>query len=238
MIGRTNASSGGGIKGMPEFSYTGTYTLIDDKDGNWRIKFLSSGTLNFSKLGTGDGVVDIFCVGGGGAAGHAVGQGYGSYNAGGGGGYTTTTSSLTMSKDAKYTVIIGDGGAFRSGEYGLGGKASSITGAGVNASANGGYGGQCNSYDYYIGGNGGSGGGAGGQSGIGPGGEDGGNGGPSGHGGTGQGTTTREFGEAGATLYSHGGGNNLATLEDNTGNGGRIAQRGASGIVIIRNHRE
>jgi len=30
---------------LPSFTFTGTYTLVDDGDGNWRIKFLTSGTL-------------------------------------------------------------------------------------------------------------------------------------------------------------------------------------------------
>lgn len=34
---------------IPEFSYTGTFTTIDDGNGNWRVKFLPSGTLTFVK---------------------------------------------------------------------------------------------------------------------------------------------------------------------------------------------
>ena len=54
--------------------------------------------------------------------------------------------------------------------------------------------------------------------------------------GKGQGTTTREFGEAGATLYSTAGGN-LDGNVTNTGHGGGIGEApypGSNGIVIIR----
>lgn len=37
--------SGGGIPVYgKDFTYTGEYLLIDDTEGNWRIKFLTSGT--------------------------------------------------------------------------------------------------------------------------------------------------------------------------------------------------
>lgn len=73
--------------GLPEFTYTGTYSFIDDGSKNWRIRFLTSGTLVFQKIGTN---IDLFLVGGGGGGGpgwpgdpyHAGG--------GGGGGYTAT----------------------------------------------------------------------------------------------------------------------------------------------------
>ena len=35
---------GGAVSLRPKFTYNGTYNLLDDGDGNWRIKFLSSGT--------------------------------------------------------------------------------------------------------------------------------------------------------------------------------------------------
>ena len=69
------------------------------------------------------------------------------------------------------------------------------------------------------------------------------------HPGTGQGTTTREFGEPSGTLYATGGegaaGNNIRpdSVPQNTGDGGNGAggsiesTPGGSGIAIIRNTR-
>ena len=48
---------------LPTYAYTGSHTLLDDGDGNWRIKFLTSGTLTFLKN---PGSMDLFLVGGGG----------------------------------------------------------------------------------------------------------------------------------------------------------------------------
>lgn len=48
--------------GLPEYTYTGAHQLIDDGGGNWRIKFLSSGTLTLGNKTK----VDAFLVGGGG----------------------------------------------------------------------------------------------------------------------------------------------------------------------------
>ena len=53
---------GGGGGGKPSFTYTGQYTEVDDGGGNWRIKFLTSGTLKLKNKIT----VDVFLVGGGG----------------------------------------------------------------------------------------------------------------------------------------------------------------------------
>ena len=50
------------VSKLPKFTYTGTYSLIDDGNGNWRIKFLSSGKFTPAK----DMTVDVFIVGGGG----------------------------------------------------------------------------------------------------------------------------------------------------------------------------
>ena len=51
----------------PQYTYTGSSTFIDDGNGNWRIKFLTSGTLTFTNLGTGVNGIDVFLVGGGGS---------------------------------------------------------------------------------------------------------------------------------------------------------------------------
>lgn len=55
MIFNPAAGTAGG--GLPEFEYTGQFQLIDEgrKNGvrNWRIRFLTSGVLTFSKLRNG-----------------------------------------------------------------------------------------------------------------------------------------------------------------------------------------
>lgn len=244
------------IPDIPAYIYTGDHILIDDQSGNWRIKFLSSGTLTFTSLNS--TTIDVFCVGGGGSGG---GQGFG-----GGGGYTTTaTVNVTIGTD--YQIIIGAGGISVAGNprnKGNDGEASSAFGI----IANGGQGGkswfQQGAGD---GSNGGSGGGAtGGKNAFpntdgGTGGTNGSNGGASQYwaGGTGQGTTTREFGESNGDIYAGGGGGwgsivglggnggggagNGTSGNNNTGGGGGAASdttptgAGGSGIVIIRNAR-
>ena len=57
---------GGAWVGIPNFTYTGTYETVDDGDGNWRIKFLTSGI--FTLLKPKQLLIDVFCVGGGGGA--------------------------------------------------------------------------------------------------------------------------------------------------------------------------
>ena len=211
----------------PQFSYTGTYTLIDDGNKNWRIKFLTSGTF-IPKAAM---VVDLFAVGGGGGSNHSSGTWA---DCGGGGGYTTTVLSQTLSKNGEYAVTVGAGG----GASATGGQSK----FGSLITANGGKPGS----DTY-GGNGGSGGGPIG----GKGGSNGSNGssGATTNVGLGQGTTTREFGEESGDLYAGGGGgyganggaggggNALSEGAANTGGGGGCSRNGGSGIVIIRNAR-
>lgn len=230
---------GGGDTGLPKFTYNGQYTLIDDGDGDWRIKFLTSGVLTFTKLGNAKGGIDLFLVGGGGASGC-------SYNisdwcGSGGGGYTLTKRALSVVKGTAYQITVGAGGAWPgvSNTQTCGGTTSAF-----GNSADGGYSGKA-----INGGNGGSGGSGADST---DGGTDGGNGGSNnnGTGGTGQGTTTREFGESTGTLYASGGAynanngtNNVGNGADNTGNGGGGTNNnekrttGGSGIVIIRNVR-
>ena len=60
---------------IPTFTYTGNYEVVDDDDnvisdvdsyeGNWKIRFLTSGTFE----STSDVLVDVFLVGGGGGGG-------------------------------------------------------------------------------------------------------------------------------------------------------------------------
>ena len=227
---------------IPEFTYTGDYEIVNDSDepitvsqDNWKIRFLTSGTLTFTNLNGAEGGIDVFLVGGGGNGETIRGA------RGGGGGYTKTVKGISIAIATPYTVTIG---------------ASSGTSSAFGASANG-----------ASGANGGSGGGGGGSSSGTPGngGSNGGNGtaGNVSGGGTGQGTTTREFGESTGKLYSGGGGGSAAKAGAagdstagagaafggaakngvaNTGGGGGAAYSGTagaggSGIVIIRNVR-
>lgn len=227
---------------IPEFTYTGDYEIVNDSDepitvsqDDWKIRFLTSGTLTFTNLNGAEDGIDVFLVGGGGNGETIRGA------RGGGGGYTKTVKGISIAIATPYTITIG---------------ASSGTSSAFGASANG-----ASNAD------GGSGGGGGGSSSgtSGDGGSNGGNGtaGNVSQGGTGQGTTTREFGESTGKLYSGGGGGSAANAgaagdstagagaayggaakngAANTGGGGGAAYagtagRGGSGIVIIRNAR-
>lgn len=234
-------------------TYTGQKTVIDDGDGNWRVKFLSSGQVTFTED---PGPIDVFCVGGGGGGGC-----YG--GGGGGGGYTTLESNVKLTNFTN-DITIGAGGTSSTSIGTKGGTGGTSSAFGV--SATGGIGG--NSYSNSPsrkGGDGGSGGGGGTEQGTsgGVGGTDGSDGtSPTGShggvGGTGQGSTTREFYEFQGTSYSTGGGGGNASQDgagggntgtginggDNTGGGGGGKRDGAtgggvggSGIVVIRNRR-
>lgn len=216
------------LNSAPEFTYTGTHEYIDDGGGNWRIKFLTSGVFTPKK----DLLVDEFLVGGGAGGRYIL---LHNETPGGGSGYTTTARSVQLIANTPYDIIIGAGG-----EKGNNGGKSSALGF----EAAGGKAGSGASNDA-RGGNGGSGGG-GYRSGKG--GVDGANGGGT-HGGTGQGTTTREFGESTGALYATGGSSSDtskkgASGEANTGDGGSGGKAGiesgtgGSGIVIIRKHKE
>lgn len=205
----------------------GTYQVLDDGDGNWRIKFLSSGTFTPLK----NMVIDVFLVGGGG--GGLENSSYSAYY-GGGGGYTTTVTSIVLSANTEYAITIGAGGAGKIIASNVGNANSGGTSSAFSASASGGGGAGANS-----GGNGGSGGGGSNQYTDGIGGSDGGNG-TGYYPGHGQGKTTREFGEATGTLYSNGGDGvyGATAASSNTGDGGQASVAGGSGIVVIRQHKE
>ena len=175
------------MPGVPPFTYTGKYEVLNKDTSDWKIKFLTSGTLVF----TGETpMIDVFLVGGGGGgSGH---HGNASYDAGGGGGYTTTRKGFKPTLNESYTITIGGGGsagpAWTAG--GNGGTTSAFgfsAAGGKGGSTSGGNGGSGGGYNGYVGGSDGSNG-----SGNSP--------------GKGQGTTTREFGESTGTLYSGGGG--------------------------------
>lgn len=191
-----------GGKPKMKFTYTGDYVVR--KDGV--VELHSSGTLVFLE----PKVIDLFMVGGGGAGGSDARQtvvGCG----GGGGGYTRTVRSFAVTVNKAYTVTIGAGAeASRTVDKPTSGSTSfgdfSVEGGGsvqLNRSS---------SADYTVGANGGSGGGGGlySKSTGGEGGSDGGSGGlGSGTAGlpaSGQGFTTKEFGEQTGKLYAGGGG--------------------------------
>ena len=139
---------GGGGGGVPNYEYTGQSSFIEDGDGNWRLKFLTSGTLTLKNKIT----VDVFLVGGGGSGGKTyTGQrGVG----GGGGGYTSTTKKRTITPGS-YPIIIGAGG---NGVSANGAGSSGGNSSAFGISVNGGAGGQLGkTYAVGVGGAGGSG---------------------------------------------------------------------------------
>lgn len=215
------------LDSAPKFTYTGTYEYIDDGEGNWRIKFLSSGTFTPLK----DMTIDAFLVGGGGGG---VRQTSRNYYCGGAGGYTTTRLSIVLSANTEYPIEVGAGGPGLSTTSNTDSATSGGTSSGFGASASGGNGAQGAS-----GGSGGSGGGGRLSGSIG--GSDGSDGSGT-YPGTGQGTTTREFGESTGSLYSTGGDavtdSNNTPADNNTGDGGHALAAGGSGIVVIRKHKE
>ena len=176
-------------KTLPGFTYTGECSTELRADWGWIIRMKTSGTLTITDRRR---KVDAFLVGGGGGGGN----GTGSPEGGGGGGYTKTVSGISLSPGTGYWIEIGQGGAPNAN-----GSASSAFGYQANVG---------NTSSGNTGGAGGSGGGAGQYTGTpGNGGSDGANGSDSakGHkGGAGQGSTTREFGMSGWTLYAGGGG--------------------------------
>lgn len=251
MIINLNSGYYGGTIGFPEFTYTGEYKMLDDGDNNWRIKFLSSGTLTFQMLKGAVNGIDVFLVGGGGKG--AYGGWQTNHGGGGGGGYTVTSKGLTVSSGSSYDIVVGNGGedtsAFEiTAKCGEPGKEAASASDGGHVPGAGGAGGS-------GGGMGGNDGGSDGSNGLGD------------LGGQGQGTSTREFGEETGDLYAGGGGGgghlggaggggnggdgdedgfDLTPGEPNTGGGGAGAPStatgygsdGGSGIVIIRNARK
>ncbi|MBR7042379.1 MAG: Ig-like domain-containing protein, partial [Bacilli bacterium] len=186
-------------------------TLTIPTTGNWNIEFYSSGKLKLDRSGL---VVDLHAVGGGGGG---AGANTEYRTGGGGGGYTKTLRNQTLGT-IEYTVTIGAGGA--GGASKANGGTGGTTSFATLISAAGGQGGKAGNPDAEQLGNGGNGGSGGGGSGIGwqskcaaagAGGSNGGNGGNVANNnlknyGSGQGTTTRDFGESSGTLRAGGGG--------------------------------
>jgi hypothetical protein len=185
-LGKTNSVISRSFT-QEDFTYTGSYVWVDDGNGNFRFKALTSGTFTpLKKI-----VIDVFIVGGGGGGRNA---GANQYAGGGGaGGLTGTWTAVTINANQAYPIVIGAGGAANGGTGG--------TTSGFGYSKAGGAPGA----NYYRGGIGGSGGG-GALDGGGAGGSNGSNGANATYGGAGQNSTTREFGEIAGTIYAGGGG--------------------------------
>ena len=224
---------------IPDFTFTGDFEIVNDSDeaittsqDNWKIRFLTSGTLTFTELRGAVNGIDVFLVGGGGS-GACRSSNSRNFGGGGGSGYTMTIRAVYVSTEVSYSLSIGSGGLSVKGD-GVCGKNGGTTSA-FDATVSGGYGGGLPSGTPNNGGKGGSNGGSG--VGTNAGGID---------GSPGQETTTREFGETGGKLYASGGTGGVSLPSsgtNNTGNGGdgsRGAESGTggSGIVIIRNARE
>ena len=212
LISSNYSCSNSSVGSSPLFTYTGNCEIVDDSNDNWKIRFLTSGNLTFTR----DVDIDVFLVGGGGS-GSIV---YGGAGGGGGSGYTKSASTSIV-KNTSYSIVIGDGGAGLSDTYSGSGNNGGASSA-FNFTASGGFGGS-----EFDGGAGGSGGGAGGfQQSAGKGGTDGGNGSgttsvglgsaTAGTAGNGQGTSTREFYEidknTSAQLYAGAGGGGACAL--------------------------
>lgn len=199
--------------GVPKFTYTGNYNVRDDGV----VELLTSGTITFLN----PAVIDVFCVGGGGAGGtHNMTQN--ASQAGGGGGYCSTALSKKVS--GSYQVTVGNGGI--PGRTPTNGETTSF---GEIVTASGGF---TPEYPGSKGGNGGSGGGVA----RGTGGSDGSDGGPQGAANVGKGAhvTTREFGELTGKLYAGGGGGGYSSpspTEDDAAAGG--AGGGGAGALLV-----
>lgn len=85
---------------LPSYTYSGSHQLIDDGNGNWRLKLTTSGKLKFTSLGTAKNGIDFFMVGGGGAGSEG----------GGGGGYCVTHKGQYIATGTEYSIVIGAGG--------------------------------------------------------------------------------------------------------------------------------
>lgn len=193
-----------GGKPKLKFTYTGDYVVRDDGV----VELLTSGTIVFLE----PRVIDVFCVGGGGAGYRYLG-GSGAFG-GGGGGYCRTRKALSVF--GEYSIVIGAGGVVPTVGYNTSKKTGGDTVFGDLVTAEGGYtqgSTSASSSGFGGGGKGGSGGGggvwanrdfgAGGSNGS-----DGENGFPADMhtGGTGAGISTHEFGENEGKLYAGGGG--------------------------------
>lgn len=239
ILNMTGPATGGSAISAPiigkDFNWTGgdgTYQVLDDGGGNWRIKFLSSGTFTPLK----NMVIDAFLLGAGGGSGS-------DYCGAGGAGYTTTVRSVVLAANTAYPLVIGAAGTNgnNSGTAATKGGTTSAFAAVANGGERSVKGSKTSVKNGANGGSGGAGYAASGGGGIDGGDGANGSGSLSSNGGKGQGTTTREFGEADGDLYASGGGKNLTATVPNSGNGGLFSTthpiHPADGIVVIRQHK-
>lgn len=159
---------------IPSFTYSGTYEIVNDSDqkitmstDNWKIRFLTGGTLKFTELNGAANGIDIFAVGGGGGGGGGC-CNWGTSNqggGGGGGGQISTKNKVTVdTRSQGYEIRIGAGGTSGNGwgvNGGIGGQTS-----GFGCTAYGGTGGSGGTGSWDKGAAGGTGTGAGGTSGY------------------------------------------------------------------------
>lgn len=243
-----------------------------DPAGDWELRIYGAGTLTVQS----PKAVDIFAIGMGGTASGVI-AGCGSeldrwtaYLAGGGGGFSETVRSVRLMPGHDYRLNVGDRGNIRYAYTSIKDVTTDTDIVNITKGANG----QA-SYDLAKGGNGGSGGAALFQiltasqtAAAASGGQDGGDGakypaegdlvaGISG--GTGQGTTTRAFGESGGDLFATGGdvalNQSVTRTPSSWGDGGAVECLNATkisdeeytadfvkydpwpGLIIIRNAR-
>ena len=173
------------------FAYTGKYNVRD----NDVVELLESGEITFVE----DGVIDVFMVGGGGGGGSFTGSAAGSARGGGGGGYTRTVRRVAVTANQSIPITIGAGGAVNTAggatafdtSYSVAGGEGATSNNGAAGGSGGGGAVRSNS-DYGTGGSNGENGETGYPTSV--------------TGGSGQATTTREFGESTGKLYAGGGG--------------------------------
>lgn len=127
--------------GAPNFTYTGEYEFVNENSSDWKVRFLTSGTLTFV-----DDVmpIDVFLVGGGaGGGGPYVGdEGKSTAGGAGGPGYNNTVKNVSVTAGTEYNIVIGAGGT--AGAYskaGTDGGVTSAFGESVNGGVKGGAGG-------------------------------------------------------------------------------------------------
>ena len=249
ILGNPITLGGGGSK-VPDYTYTGNAEWYNEEKTILKLK--TSGVLKLTK----DCTAKVFLVGGG-ASGSGVTGSTNTTNCGGGGGGGgyTKTEYISFAKNTEYQAIIGAGGIGNGNTDGSDGGETSINGVSVSGGHHGtrGWTGSSQNIgaEYGAGGNGGSGGGAtwAKNTESGAGGSDGANGvsvytwSHTRNGGTGQGTTTRAFGEPDGELFAGGGGGGIMgsgsssivssqTPNGGAGGGGSGARSSTGGSVV------
>ena len=233
------------INTIPVFTYTGSYQIVDDNDnvitttsGNWKIRFLSSGTLVFTDLRGAANGIDVFLVGGGGNGGGVLAYragcyGYAAGGGGGGGGYRTTQKGVTVSKQTSYSITVAPaGGTSTAFGYSANGGSNGTAPTDLSSTSYSGKGGAGGS----VGGTGGlnavsgEAGGAGGYEFNGTSGKQYGGGGGGGHGHNGGAAVMGQYGAGGAG----GGGNGNGTAYGNTNYNGQANTGGGGGGASYR----